>query len=209
MSTGVGGGIEASLRSTICHSVSCGGPSSAGRCRKSSARLRRILRSIASRSTRGCNVAGEVVGLHREGTALLSTVNGMVGRVIVGSVSSSSASPSLTDNNRLIFSPMRRIFLSRASRSIRLVWMLFRLSGLTGGFGVFGEVSSGRGMSWWVRRRGSSSKPSDSKFATESSTAVAVPRWRTIGFGCRTMGGGAESKYQVFPSVFGGDTMGL
>jgi len=66
-STGVGRGNEAALQSTICHSNTCGVPSSTGRCRKSSARLRRILCSIASRSTQGCDVSGEMLeGLHRE-----------------------------------------------------------------------------------------------------------------------------------------------
>jgi len=53
-------------------------------------------------------------------------------------------------------------------------------------------------------RQGSSSKPSENRFATEFSTALSVPCCRSIGFGCRTMDGGAESKSQVFPSVFGG-----
>jgi len=70
------------------------------------------------------------------------------------------------------------------------------------------EVSGGGGRSWWRHRRGLSSKPSEKVFATDLSTAWAVPRCRSIGIGCDAMDGGAELESQVFPSVLGGDIMG-
>jgi len=82
--------------------------------------------------------------------------------------------------------------------------------GLDGKFGVSVDgVSGDRGSSWWVHRRGSSSKLSDEVFATDLSTACSVPCCKSIGVGCKAMGGDAKLEVQVFPSMFEGDTVGL
>jgi len=120
-----------------------------------------------------------------------------------------SSSLSTMDNIQSILSPMLQIFRLRASRLHRLGWMAVTLLWFAGELRVSGdEVSGGGGRSWWRHRRGSSLKPSKKVFAMDLSTAWSVPRCKLIGIGCNAMDGGAELESQVFPSVFGGDTMG-
>ncbi len=158
---------------------------------KSSSRLRRILRSSSSKASGG------------KGGRLLTC------NEVAHKVGRDDASP-LCVRCWKSSSKLRRILRSSASRLCRLGWVAVELMGLAGKVRVSVDGgSSGRGSSWWVRRRGSSSKPSDEVFATDLSTACSVPRCKSIRVGCEAMGGNAGLEAQVFPSMFEGDTMGL